>query len=116
MSGDRRVEGCAAEDAAVQFVITRGWTVLHRRYKARSGEIDIVALDRDCLVFAEVKSTKQRDIDPVAAVGVQKQKRMVQAATQYIAEHGLNPTEVRYDIIAITPSGFKLHEAAFTAS
>lgn len=93
-----------------------GWTILHRRYKARTGEIDIIAMDGDCLVFAEVKSTTRRGVDPVAAVGTQKQRRMVQAATQYIAENNLTPQEVRYDIIAVMPTGFKHYEAAFTAS
>ncbi len=116
MSGDRRIAGSAAEDGAVQFVRELGWTVLRRRYKARAGEIDIIALDQDCLVFVEVKSTKLTGVDPVAAVGAQKQRRMVLAAAQFIAENDLDPNEVRYDIVAVTPSGFKLHVSAFTAS
>lgn len=116
MSGDRRLEGTAAEDAVVHFALNLGWTILQRRYKARAGEIDIIALHDDCLVFVEVKSTKRMGVDPVAAVGQQKQRRMVLAATQYIAENNLTPNEVRYDIIAVTPHGFKHYEAAFTAS
>jgi len=107
----RRV-GSAAEDEAADFLVRKGYTIVTRRYKAKRGEIDLVALDQDVLVFVEVKQRKAGYL-PEEAIGEQKIARLVAAAQEYIFATGEQDREVRYDVIAIDPNGLRHHIEAF---
>ena len=48
--------GSDAEDAAASYLLDLGYTLITRRAKTARGELDIVCLDGECLVFVEVKS------------------------------------------------------------
>ena len=53
---DRTCAGSAAERRAESALIARGYRVVERNYRARVGELDLVAYDGDVLVFVEVRS------------------------------------------------------------
>jgi putative endonuclease len=76
--------------------------ILARNYRCRVGEIDIVALDRETLVFVEVK---ERHCDShgtaVEAVTLRKRRRVVRAARLYAASEGRSEESVRFDVVAI---------------
>ena len=56
MTFQRKKLGRQGEDAAACYLEKSGYTLLRRNYTCRLGEIDIVAMDRDVLVFVEVRS------------------------------------------------------------
>jgi putative endonuclease len=52
----RKQIGQLGEDKAVQFLKVKGYSILHRNYRTRFGELDIVCQDQHSLVFIEVKT------------------------------------------------------------
>lgn len=113
MSSLRRV-GSDAEDLAAEYLLGIGYTVVTRRFKSSRGEIDIVALDGQTLVFVEVKSRRTDDA-PEAEVDARKVSDLSRAADEYLHKSGLTETPVRYDLIAVTPAGLRHHIDAFRA-
>ncbi len=95
--------GKNGEDKACSFLKRRGLEILERNYRARSGEIDIVAMDGEELVFAEVKTrTGQQFGTPAEAVTSLKQKHLIDTARYYIHQKQLYHTAVRFDVIEVS--------------
>lgn len=103
---DARSLGTEAEDRAAAYLQDRGFTIITRRYRARGGEIDLIALDGETLVFVEVKLSRSRSRLPEAALHDTKWSRIRAAARQYLASLAEN-REVRFDVVAIDPEGIR---------
>jgi putative endonuclease len=108
----RRI-GTEAEDQAAAYLLEKGYTIVTRRFKAKHGEIDIVAFDDDLLVFVEVKSTRYAGVRPEDAVDARKVKHLGLAAEEYLAQMGEFDRVFRYDLVSLSPSGIRHHEDAF---
>jgi len=93
-------QGSEAEDRAAGFLLSLGFSLVTRRYRARSGEIDIVAMDGDVLVFVEVKN-RPGGVMPEMAIDDRKIHRLWLAAQQYLKDHALVARPFRFDVIAI---------------
>ncbi len=101
MSRYKKDLGDFGENAAEAFLIDLNYKILCRNFCVRGGEIDIVALDGDTLVFVEVKTRSSLKFGlPSEAVDYKKIEHMIFAAEEYLAK---NPTdnEVRFDIIEV---------------
>lgn len=102
MGNARTRLGEIGEDLAVRELEQRGYAVLARRYRRRSGEIDIVATDGPTVVFVEVKARAGRafggGFDAVTAL---KRQRLVATARDYVARHHLHDRPCRFDVIAV---------------
>ena len=69
--------GKAGEDAAVEYLESKGYVILDRNYRFMRGELDIVALDDPFIVFVEVKTRRRADAtDPHDSVGPEKQRHI----------------------------------------
>ncbi len=98
--------GKRGEQAAAKYLKAHGYDVIEKNLHISHQEIDIVALNRDCIVFVEVKTRTihPEDADrfstPAAAVTQQKQQFLLKAASKYIIEHeyALQP---RMDVIEV---------------
>lgn len=102
MSYARQALGLEGETRACRALEARGYRILQRRYRTRFGELDIVARHRDAVVFVEVKARRGRTFgDPAASVTMEKQRRLVAMATDYLARHGLTRSPVRFDVVAV---------------
>lgn len=108
--------GSEAEDRAATYLLNLGYTLLTRRYKAPHGEIDLVALDGETLVFIEVKWRQSTRFDPAESVTERKIRRFSAAARQYLHEAGLGSREVRFDLISIQGDQLNHHPNAFEPS
>jgi putative endonuclease len=76
--------------------------VLERNFRCRGGEIDVIARDRDVVVFVEVKErTGSSHGAAIEAVTPVKRYRLLRAARQYAARHGLGESPLRFDVVAI---------------
>jgi len=99
----RKLLGREGEDRAAKFLAKRGYRILERNYRTRSGEIDLIALDRGVVVFVEVKTrTSDAFGAPELAVTPQKQKRMLKAALGYMKYKKLHQVPCRFDVVAIS--------------
>lgn len=96
------------EAIAEQFCMLRGYEILARNAREGRGELDLVALDRDTVVFVEVKfraGPKRGGDDrggPLAAVTAKKREDVSRAATRWLAMRGATGRPVRFDVIGIT--------------
>lgn len=102
MTFQRYELGIVGEDLAVDVLTSRGYAILERRYRTDHGELDIIALDGETLVFVEVRA-KATDECGTAAESVtrEKQRRVVRMAAAYLAGHGLVDPRCRFDVVAI---------------
>jgi putative endonuclease len=76
--------------------------VLDRNWRCEHGEIDLVALDGDCLVVCEVKTRRSTAFgEPVEAVTWRKAARLRRLASAWLADHDLRPVAVRIDVVGI---------------
>ena len=112
---DLRRIGADAEDRAADYLISNGYTIVTRRWSARGGEIDIVALEGDVLVFVEVKARGGRWATPEDAISQVKIDRFLRAVRQYAAAHDLLDRPTRYDVIALDDRGLRHYVDAFRA-
>jgi putative endonuclease len=92
---------------AAAYLRQRGYTILHRNYRSRSGEIDIIARHGKALVFAEVKTRRTMNFgSPAAAVTLRKQRQISRVAEEYLARENLFDSEARFDVISVlAPQG-----------
>lgn len=105
--------GTEHEDRAAELLLAKGYTLLTRRFRCRGGEVDIVAMDGDTLVFVEVKYRAQGS--PEASVGPTKVARCAAAAGEYLARTGMGKWKTRFDLVAISGGEARHHEGAFRA-
>jgi putative endonuclease len=90
------------EELAAFHLERRGMTVLDRNWRCEHGEIDIVALDGDCLVVCEVKTRRgMAHGGPVHAIGWAKLLRLRRLAAAWLAVHDRPVAGVRIDVVGI---------------
>jgi putative endonuclease len=91
------------------FLRTQGYRLLAANVDDQWGELDLLALDGPTLVVVEVRSSESRAVDELAAtVDFQKQRRITDATTRFLAKRKLLDMPVRFDVLAIRwPPGEK---------
>jgi putative endonuclease len=104
----RKLLGDRGERAASTLLKRQGHRILARNYRCPAGEIDLITLDGNTLVFVEVK-TRSSDAfaDPEQAVGHRKQQRIIRAAECYRQFKGAQAYPCRFDVVSIVmqPNG-----------
>ena len=94
--------GQIGEDCASDLMLKKGYQIIERNYHSRFGEIDIIAQNKDYIVFVEVKTRDENySVSPLEAVTMSKQKKLYKTALLYLQSH---PTKLqpRFDVIGIT--------------
>lgn len=89
------------ERIAAHRLEAMGLRVLHRNVRVHSGEIDIIARDRDDLAFVEVRARRAPRGVAAESVGDEKLRRMWRCAMEYCDASGHPPDRVRIDMIAV---------------
>ena len=101
--------GSAAEGAAADFLLRRGFKLLARNWTCREGEIDLVMKDGDTICFVEVRSrTKTGTGHPLATITGPKQRQVVRVAMRYLQTFGLEDQPVRFDAVGIVKKDGKI--------
>ena len=96
------------EKLAAEILKNSGYKIIEKNYRASRYEIDIIARDKECVVFAEVKARSCEDPEnmafgrPARAVTHSKQSFLINAAKAYMAQNPkLNGLRIRFDVIEI---------------
>ena len=98
----RRVIGNTGEDISVKHIKDKGYALICRNYRCRFGEIDIIARDKNTLVFIEVKTFTGTDLgSPKEAVTSHKIEKIIFVAKHYIAKNRIKDSRFRFDVIAV---------------
>jgi len=113
-----REKGNIGEDAAVEFLLSIGYTIISRNYQAKRGEIDCIAKDPNgTLVFCEVKSAKSlRYGHPAFWITNDKKRKIIRMAQRYLAEHRYSQHPCRFDVITIVQGKIEHIKNAFLSS
>lgn len=99
----RRWFGDRSERAVASFLKKDGHKILKRNYRCPLGELDLITLDGDCLVFVEVRSTEGKDTDrPALSVDHAKQQRLTRLAIHFQKKYCLLGRQARFDIVAVS--------------
>jgi putative endonuclease len=103
----RGLLGKRGEKRAAAFLRSHGFRILARGLTNRFGEIDLIALDGETIVFAEVRTRESLDAGhPAESVTPEKQARLTRAALAYLKENRLLERRGRFDVVAIVwPDG-----------
>jgi putative endonuclease len=95
------VTGARAEALAARYLTAQGLAIVARNFRTRFGEIDLIARDRDMLVFVEVRMRRSRRFGgAIASITAAKRSRLVSAANGYLAMIGREPP-CRFDAIVM---------------
>lgn len=96
--------GLAGEQKAAEWLISNyEMRLLESRYRNKAGEIDLIMLHFDTIVFVEVKTRLHAYPGAgLMAVDHRKQKRLARAAQLYLLVHGWQNRSVRFDVIEIS--------------
>jgi len=100
---DRRDTGLRGEELAASYLTARGWTVLARNWRCRSGEIDIIARDPGgVLVVCEVKTRRGLGYgDPLEAITYAKVRRLRGLAMEWVRSQEFGVGPVRLDAVGV---------------
>jgi putative endonuclease len=95
--------GKKGEQLANLFLQQKNYRIVIRNYRCKIGEIDIIAKDKNTLVFIEVKTRSDHSFgSPAMAVTARKQRQISRTAENYLAQNHLFDAPARFDVIGIT--------------
>ena len=85
MTQERLSLGKKGEELAIAQLRALKYKIIERNFKCALGEIDIIAREKDMLVFVEVKTRRTKDFGgPAAAVNRRKQRQLSRVALTYL--------------------------------
>lgn len=118
LSGSGAAAGRSGEDAALDTYLHRGYRLVSRNWRCRIGELDLVLMRGDTLVFCEVKTRRGPAFGGgYEAVTGRKRAKVRAVAEAFLQASGARPGGIRFDVasVALGPRGaqVELFEDAF---
>lgn len=114
MTAARRALGAAGEEQAAAWYRRHGYAIVHRNWRCRDGELDLVVRRGRELVFVEVKARRtDRFGMPAEAVTRDKQRRLRVLAGRYLASTDERASSLRFDVVSILGGRLEVIEGAF---
>ena len=109
-----RVKGALGEELAIEYLKKKKYKILERNYKNKIGEVDIIARDKRCVVFVEVKARSSNAFGlPCEAVDTRKQNKIRLVAMSYIKQKKLEEGNFRFDVLQVFDQEVSQIENAF---
>lgn len=106
MTEKRITLGKKGEEFAADFLIKKGYKIKERNYKSALGEIDIIALSGETIVFIEVKTRSSLKFGlPFEAVTKKKQHQISKTALYYMSKMKISEAAARFDIVSVISKG-----------
>ncbi len=107
-------KGRVGEKIALKYLKNRDFEIMATNYRTCFGEIDIIAKDKEYIVFIEVKLRKNSEYGfPREAVGKSKQKNIIKVARDFIMKNNLEDVDFRFDVIEVLGGSVEYIENAF---
>ena len=95
-------KGMQGQQSAETFLREKGYKILERNYRIKTGEIDLIANHEGYIVFVEVKFRKGLTHGyPRESVTYAKQQKIQHTALHYITAHGLTEHDFRFDVVEV---------------
>ncbi|MBX9587073.1 MAG: YraN family protein [Gammaproteobacteria bacterium] len=115
----RHKRGQQAENIARNLLIKNGMTLILENYYCRMGEIDLILLDQDCLVFVEVRARiNARFVSPIDSIDFYKQRKILLTADFFLQNNPqYSKMTCRFDVVGVNfshdPPSFEWIKGAF---
>ncbi len=95
--------GRRSEEQARRFLRSQGFRIISQNFRRRGGEIDLIAIDADCLVFVEVRYRETSNfVAACETVDHRKQQKLIRTAAMFVSKNPLYADFVmRFDVVAI---------------
>jgi putative endonuclease len=107
--------GARGEDRAARLLESKGYAILARNFRAKFGELDLVARLGELVVFVEVRQRSRSRFGGAAeSVVWSKRRKLVRTAQLYVQRHALD-CPMRFDVVAIDGDSVEHIEGAFEA-
>ncbi len=107
-----KVLGVTGETKAVDYLKQNGYEIIATNYTNKLGEIDIIAKDKDTIVFVEVKTRSSNKFGlGREAVNYKKQNKIRLVATAYLKYKRMLDSKVRFDVIEINEDIYHIENA-----
>ena len=92
--------GDFGENAACEYLKNLGYSIVQKNFHSKHGEIDIIAYDKSCTVFIEVKTRKNSLYGNASEfVDFRKQQKIILCAKYYLGDN--IDEEVRFDVVEV---------------
>ena len=109
-----RVIGNSGESQALSYLTKKKYKILFTNYKNKIGEIDIIAKDKNYIVFVEVKKRETLAFGrPSEAVDQRKQQKIRLVAQGFLKQYKLFDNDCRFDVVEIIGEEINHIENAF---
>lgn len=107
MSDLRKQKGTLGEQKASDFLKSQGYSIIQQNFRTLGGEIDIIALKNDVIIFIEVKTLPNGTKDLLLKVlNKRKQQRIVKTAQYFLSiNRQYSKNYIRFDVIVIDMPG-----------
>ena len=104
-----KIIGSEGENRAASYLENKGFTIIKRNWRTKRGEIDIIAVKNDTLVFVEVKTLPNGTLDMIQReLNYQKRERILKTSKRFLLNHReYNNSYVRFDVIVIDMPGLE---------
>ncbi len=98
----QRAIGTNWEEVAEQFLVKNGYEIIERNFYYNHGEIDIVAKEKNELVFVEVKFRKNKNFGAAAEFVLPKKQELIRRTAEgFVFKKNLENISCRFDVVAI---------------
>ena len=102
MKSDNKKFGDEGEEIARKYLLSNGYSIKAVKWRRSRFELDIIAAKEGLLAFIEVKSSQRNSFGPPELrVNKTKQKKIAEAASEYLSEQSVLPENIRFDVIGI---------------
>ena len=97
------------EKRASAYLESKGFEIIERNWRTNRGELDIIAVKNDILVFVEVKTLPNGTLDMIQReLNSQKRQRIIKTSKRFLLKHReYNNSYVRFDVIVIDMPGLE---------
>lgn len=98
----RKSIGDLGEELAAGILKQKGYEIVARKYRCKAGEIDIIAREKDNLVFVEVKTRMTADFGrPAESVTREKQRHIKRTAASFLQNHRHDEFNITFQVIEV---------------
>lgn len=114
----RKALGNIGEDKAAVYLENAGYKIIFRNFRVQRGEIDIIALENNTVVFIEVKAWSAYSIENLEyGIDKRKQKKIIETAKYFLVKHReYSEAAVRFDVVFVDKKNITHITSAFTES
>ena len=104
------IVGKKGEDLVSSWLVDHGYTIVERNWREQTGEIDIIAIEKEVLVFIEVKTLLNTTLESLdIIVGKRKQIKISQTAKYFLKSHRqYHKLAMRFDVVVLRSTPFNL--------